>query len=65
MAIILKDFDHVAVKNGELIPTSNKFDLENFLGNFNYSRVIKMQYDRLNSNYQEFLTVRKAIYYYK
>ncbi|KAI8331150.1 hypothetical protein BC941DRAFT_439130 [Chlamydoabsidia padenii] len=61
MAIILKDFDHVAVENGELIPTSNQFELENFLGNFNYSRVIKMQYDRLNSNYQEFLTVASCL----
>ncbi|ORZ21135.1 hypothetical protein BCR42DRAFT_345789 [Absidia repens] len=61
MAIILKDFDHVMVKNGELIPTSNQFDLENFLGNFNYSRVIKMQFDRLNSNYQEFLTVASCL----
>ncbi|KAI8343565.1 hypothetical protein BC941DRAFT_411733 [Chlamydoabsidia padenii] len=61
MAILLNDFDHVIKKDGELIPTSNQFDLENFLGNFNYSRVIKMQFDRLNSNYQEFLTIASCL----
>ncbi|KAI8086298.1 uncharacterized protein BX664DRAFT_335464 [Halteromyces radiatus] len=61
MAIILKDFDHVTVYKRELIPTSNQFDLENLLGSFNYSQVIKMQFDRLNSNYQEFLTVASCL----
>ncbi|KAI9307012.1 hypothetical protein BJ944DRAFT_228992 [Cunninghamella echinulata] len=39
VAILLKDFDHVTVYNGELIPTSNQFVLENFLGKFNYNQV--------------------------
>ncbi|CAO3629174.1 unnamed protein product [Cunninghamella blakesleeana] len=61
IAIILKDFDHLTVYNGELIPTSNQFALESFLGSFNMNQVIKMQFDRLNSNYQEFLTVASCL----
>lgn len=57
MAIILKDFNHVTVVQGELVPSTSNFDLENLLGNFDYKRIIKMQFDRLDSNYQEFLTV--------
>lgn len=57
MAIILKDFNHVTVVEGELVPSSSYFDLEDLLGNFDYKRIIKMQFDRLESNYQEFLTV--------
>lgn len=57
MAIILKDFNHVTVFEGELVPSNNCFDLEDLLGNFDYKRIIKMQFDRLESNYQEFLTV--------
>ncbi|KAI9469638.1 MAG: hypothetical protein EXX96DRAFT_586924 [Benjaminiella poitrasii] len=57
MAIILKDFNHVTVVEGELVPSSNSFDLEDLLGNFDYKRIIKMQFDRLDSNYQEFLTI--------
>lgn len=57
MAIILKDFNHVTVVEGELVPSSNRFDLEDLLGNFDYKRIIKMQFDRLDSNYQELLTV--------
>lgn len=60
MAIILKDFDHVTVVDGELLPSSSSFDLEDLMGNFDYKRIIKMQFDRLDSNYQEFLTVRKT-----
>ncbi|KAI8049370.1 hypothetical protein BDF21DRAFT_404688 [Thamnidium elegans] len=57
MAIILKDFNHVTVVEGELLPSSSSFDLEDLMGNFDYKRIIKMQFDRLDSNYQEFLTV--------
>lgn len=57
MAIILKDFNHVTVVEGELVPSSSSFDLEDLLGNFDYKRIIKMQFDRLDSNYQAFLTV--------
>ncbi|KAL9542771.1 hypothetical protein PS6_009636 [Mucor atramentarius] len=57
MAIILKDFNHVTVVQGELVPSSSSFDLEDLLGNFDYKRIIKMQFDRLDSNYQAFLTV--------
>lgn len=60
MAIILKDFDHVTVVEGELLPSSSSFDLEDLMGNFDYKRIIKMQFDRLESNYQEFLTVSKS-----
>ncbi|KAI8968057.1 hypothetical protein BDF20DRAFT_898573 [Mycotypha africana] len=57
MAIILKDFNHVTVVEGELVPSSNSFDLEDLLGNFDYKRIIKMQFDRLDTNFQEFLTI--------
>lgn len=57
MAIILKDFNHVTVVEGELVPNGNSFDLEDLLGNFDYRRTIKMQFDRLDSDFQEFLTV--------
>lgn len=57
MAIVLKDFNHVTVVDGELVPSSNEFDLEDLLGNFDYKRIIKMQFDRLNASFQEFLTV--------
>lgn len=56
MAIILKDFNHVTVVEGELVPSSSAFDLEDRMGSFDYKRIIKMQFDRLESNYQEFLT---------
>ncbi|KAF7728389.1 hypothetical protein EC973_006197 [Apophysomyces ossiformis] len=61
MAIVLKDFNHVTVSDGELIPSSNQFDLEDLLGNFDYKRIIKMQFDRLNSCFQEFLTVASCL----
>ncbi|KAI7898063.1 uncharacterized protein BX663DRAFT_526061 [Cokeromyces recurvatus] len=57
VAIVLKDFNHVTVVDGELVPSSNSFDLEDVLGNFDYKRIIKMQFDRLDPNYQEFLTI--------
>lgn len=59
MAIILKDFNHVTVVQGELVPSGNSFDLEDLLGNFDYKRIIKMQFDRLDPSFQEFLTVRQ------
>ncbi|KAG0186756.1 hypothetical protein DFQ28_007360 [Apophysomyces sp. BC1034] len=61
MAIILKDFNHVAVLEGELVPSSNQFDLEDLLGNFDYKRIIKMQFDRLNSSFQELLTIASCL----
>jgi hypothetical protein len=61
MAIILKDFNHVTVVEAELVPSSSSFDLEDLLGNFDNKRIIKMQFDRLDSNFQEFLTVRRPI----
>jgi hypothetical protein len=57
MAIVLKDFNHVTVMEGVLVPSSNQFDLEDLLGNFDYKRIIKMQFDRLDPGFQEFLTV--------
>lgn len=57
MALVLKDFDHVTVVEGELVPQSHAFDLENLIGNFDYKRVIRMQFDRLDSAFQEFLKV--------
>ncbi|OZJ03803.1 hypothetical protein BZG36_03026 [Bifiguratus adelaidae] len=57
MAIVLKDFNHVAVVDGELVPNSSNFDLEDLLGNFDYKRIIKMQFDRLNNSFQEFLKI--------
>jgi hypothetical protein len=61
MAIVLKDFNHVTVVEGELVPSSNKFDLEDLLGNFDYKRIIKMQFDRLEGRFQEFLTVASCL----
>ena len=60
MAIILKDFNHVTVVDGELVPSSNEFDLADLLGNFDYKRIIKMQFDRLDTSFQEILTVRQS-----
>lgn len=60
MAIVLKDFNSdVSVMDGELVTTSSEFDLEDLLVNFDYKRIIKMQFDRLDANFQEFLTVSR------
>jgi hypothetical protein len=59
MAIVLKDFNHVTVLEGELVPSSNRFDPEDLLQNLDYKRIIKMQFDRLDPNFQEFLTVKE------
>ncbi|CAO3667120.1 unnamed protein product [Rhizopus stolonifer] len=61
MSIILKDFNHVTVVQGELVPSVSSFDLEDLLGNFDYKRIIKMQFDRLDPNYQEFLTIAACL----
>lgn len=61
MAIVLKDFNHVTVVDSVLVPSSNRFDLEDLLGNFDYKRIIKMQYDRLEASFQEFLTVASCL----
>jgi hypothetical protein len=65
MATILKDFNHVTVVEGELVPSSSSFDLEDLLGNFDNKRIIKMQFDRLDSSFQEFLTVSSSTSKYK
>ncbi|KAI9248827.1 hypothetical protein BDA99DRAFT_608896 [Phascolomyces articulosus] len=61
VAILLKDFNHVTVSNDQLIPRSNRFELEDLLGDFNFKRIIKMQYDRLDANFQEFLTIASCL----
>ncbi|KAI8067021.1 uncharacterized protein B0P05DRAFT_621206 [Gilbertella persicaria] len=61
MAIVLKDFNHVTLVENTLVPTSNRFDLEDLLGNFDYKRIIKMQFDRLEGTFQEFLTVASCL----
>lgn len=61
MAIVLKDFNHVTVVECVLVPSSNRFDLEDLLGNFDYKRIIKMQFDRLEGSFQEFLTVASCL----
>ncbi|KAI8374416.1 uncharacterized protein BYT42DRAFT_639583 [Radiomyces spectabilis] len=61
MAIILKDFNHVTLVQGELVPSTNKFDLEDLLGNFDYKRIIKIQFDRLDANFEEFLTIASCL----
>ncbi|KAI9271789.1 hypothetical protein BDA99DRAFT_500982 [Phascolomyces articulosus] len=61
MAIILKDFNHVTVVDGELVPSSSEFDLADLLGNFDYKRIIKMQFDRLDASFQEILTVASCL----
>ncbi|KAI8988967.1 hypothetical protein BDB01DRAFT_783845 [Pilobolus umbonatus] len=57
MAIVLKDFNHVTIVEDELVPSSNFYDLEDLVGNFDYKRIIRMQFDRLNTNFQDFLIV--------
>lgn len=54
--MILKDFNHVTVLGSMLIP-NYRFDLNDLSENFNYKRMIKMQFDRLDTDYQELLTV--------
>lgn len=61
VAIVLKDFNHVTVVDGVLVPSSNRFDLEDLLGNFDYKRIIKMQFDRIDGRFQEFLTVASCL----
>ncbi|KAI9250715.1 hypothetical protein BY458DRAFT_536237 [Sporodiniella umbellata] len=61
MAIVLKDFDHVTVVEHTLVPSSTRFDLEDLLGNFDYKRIIKMQFDRVDNSFQEFLTVASCL----
>jgi hypothetical protein len=57
MAIVLKDFNHVTVVEHALVPSSTRFDLEDLLGNFDYKRIIKMQFDRVDNSFQEFLNL--------
>ncbi|CEG62750.1 hypothetical protein RMATCC62417_00028 [Rhizopus microsporus] len=61
MAIVLKDFNHVTVIEHTLVPSSTRFDLEDLLGNFDYKRIIKMQFDRVDNSFQEFLTVASCL----
>ncbi|ORX50236.1 hypothetical protein DM01DRAFT_1409225 [Hesseltinella vesiculosa] len=61
LAVVMKDFQQVTVEDGELRPTGNQLELENFLGEVDYRRIVMMQYDRLNANYQEFLTVASCL----
>ncbi|KAG0795990.1 hypothetical protein G6F22_004998 [Rhizopus arrhizus] len=61
MAIVLKDFNHVTVVEHALVPSSTRFDLEDLLGNFDYKRIIKMQFDRVDNSFQEFLTVASCL----
>ncbi|KAI8086018.1 uncharacterized protein BX664DRAFT_334708 [Halteromyces radiatus] len=61
MAIVLKDFNHVTVLEGELVPSSNRFDPKDLLQNLDYKRIIKMQFDRLDPNFQEFLTIASCL----
>ncbi|KAI9478765.1 MAG: hypothetical protein EXX96DRAFT_572195 [Benjaminiella poitrasii] len=61
MAIVLKDFNHVSVVENVLVPSNNQFDLEDLLGNFDYKRIIKMQFDRLEASFQDFLTVASCL----
>lgn len=63
MAMILKDFNHVTVVGDTLIP-NNRSDLHNIFENFNYKRMIKMQFDRLDTDFQEVLTVSRRFLYY-
>ncbi|KAI9008961.1 hypothetical protein CLU79DRAFT_891574 [Phycomyces nitens] len=61
MAIILKDFNHVTVMDGELVPSSSRFEIDDQMGYFEYKRLIKMQYDRLDINFQEFLAAASCL----
>ncbi|KAI9309138.1 hypothetical protein BJ944DRAFT_194658 [Cunninghamella echinulata] len=61
MAIILKDFNHVTIFEGELVPSNNRFDPKELLQNLDYKRIIKMQFDRLDPNFQEFLTIASCL----
>ncbi|ORX45471.1 hypothetical protein DM01DRAFT_1311751 [Hesseltinella vesiculosa] len=61
IAMILKDFHHVTVVEGELVPSNNRFEPKDWLQNLDYKRIIKMQYDRLDPNFQEFLTVASCL----
>ncbi|KAI8994507.1 hypothetical protein BDB01DRAFT_840989 [Pilobolus umbonatus] len=61
MAIVLKDLHHIEVVEGVLVPTNTRFDLEHQLMNLDYKRIIKTQFDRLNSGFQEFLTVASCL----
>ncbi|KAI8344260.1 hypothetical protein BC941DRAFT_408182 [Chlamydoabsidia padenii] len=61
MAIVLKDFNHVTVLEGELVPSSNRFDPEDLLQNLDYKRIIKMQFDKLNPDFQNFLVIASCL----
>lgn len=61
MATVLKEFDHVTIIDSELVPSNNRFDPKEILQNLDYKRIIKMQFDRLDPNFQEFLTVNKNL----
>ncbi|KAI9311398.1 hypothetical protein BX666DRAFT_2032142 [Dichotomocladium elegans] len=62
MALVLKDFkSHVTVMDSELVTSSSEFDLDDLLVNFDYKRIIMMQYDRLEASFQEFLTVASCL----
>ncbi|KAI8336142.1 hypothetical protein BC941DRAFT_428418 [Chlamydoabsidia padenii] len=61
MAIVLKDFHHVTVVDGELVPSSNRFDPKDLLQNLDYKRIIKMQFDRLDPDFQNFLIIASCL----
>ncbi|KAI7854568.1 hypothetical protein BDC45DRAFT_508695 [Circinella umbellata] len=61
VALLLKDFNHVTVSMGKLVPSCNKLDLEDLIGDFNFKRIIKIQYDRLDASFQTFLTVASCL----
>ncbi|KAI7871605.1 hypothetical protein BDF14DRAFT_1762829 [Spinellus fusiger] len=62
LAITLKDFNHVTVVDKKLVYNNNSaLDLYSFMGNLNYMRLIKMQYDKLNAEFQEFLAIASCL----
>ncbi|KAI9319815.1 hypothetical protein BX666DRAFT_1853406 [Dichotomocladium elegans] len=61
MAVVLKDYDLVMVSDNELTPNSNRANLDSVLGDVTYNRMIKLQFDRLDRHFQEFLTASSDV----
>lgn len=56
MTIIIKEYNLAIVSGDQLVPTKDRKDIDAILGEVSYGRLIKLQFDRLQGCFQEFLT---------
>ncbi|CDH51330.1 hypothetical protein RO3G_09281 [Lichtheimia corymbifera JMRC:FSU:9682] len=61
MSIIIKEYKLAIVSGDQLVPTKDRKDMDEILGEVSYGRLIKLQFDRLQGCFQEFLTVASCL----